>query len=264
MKRIIVFLLLVFCGTYSLEAATLHAVLIADTTDPTVGPSTESDLANMRAEMKKVCNYTGLTLKETVIQGKRTVPRNVFSAIDKLKIDPDDVIFFYFSGHGYRTPSKEGCPWPNLFFNQVWVGIDYEQIENQLEGLKPRLLLMISDVCNSLMPEEHAPPLVQKLFFSRSDATVKKNYCALFLNAKGVVLITSSTAGEPSWGGSEGGLYTTAFLKQMSDAVQSSEEANWSAILDRTATDVQPVQNPDFLIDLYTKDFNVLKLENQI
>lgn len=238
-------------GVLSLDAADLHAIIVADTNDPSIGNSTEVDLENMRNEMHRISLYTGLNLKETTISGKETLPEKVLAKINKLKIKKNDVVIFYFSGHGYRTASKKESPWPNLFFSQAGKGIDYDLIGKKLEAYHPRLLMVIADACNSLIPDDYAPPLVKKMMMrALSQETLENNYRKLFMEVKGVIMVTSSQAGEPSWGTPQGGLFTVALLHNLGDSVKSSSEPSWYSILDNASFQVNKEQHPDFRIYL--------------
>jgi hypothetical protein len=173
---------------FTIEAANLHAIIVADTTDESIGDSTTVDCSNMRAEMKKIAHFTKLDLKETTIEGEDVVPGKVLDKLDNLDIQSDDVVIFYFSGHGYRTDGKKDSPWPNLFFSRVEKGIDFELIGKRLEQHDPRLLLVIADVCNSIIAEEYAPALVTRSLLESIFAE-ESNPLKLFFLLTGVIPI---------------------------------------------------------------------------
>lgn len=238
-------------GVMSLDAADLHAIIVADTNDSTIGNSTEIDFENMRNEMRRISLYTGLNLKETTIRGKETFPKKVIAKINNLKINKNDVVIFYFSGHGYRTDSKEESPWPYLYFSQANKGIDYDLIGKKLEAYHPRLLIVFADACNSLISDDDAPPLVKETMMGPvSRELLKSNYRKLFMDVEGVIMVTSSKAGESSWGTPEGGLFTLAFLHNLGKSVKSSSEPSWYLILDKASIQVKKHQHPDFRIHL--------------
>lgn len=233
------------------DAANLHAILVADTTDESIGSYTEIDLRLMKGEMQKIAANTGLDLKFTVLEGRSVLTQKFLKTLSGLKIEEDDTVVFYFSGHGYRTASKGESPWPNLFFSLENKGVEYELVVEKLEAYHPRFLLVISDSCNNVMADDYAPPLVRK-WFPRimTQELVKENYRHLFLNVKGVVMVTSSRAGQVSWATPWGGLFTIRLAANLNTEVRKSNGVSWQSILEKTYQDVQEEQNPDFRIDI--------------
>lgn len=249
MKKITL-ILVFFCiasGTIALDAATLHSVIVADTTDESIGDSTAVDLSMMRKETVKIAHYTGLRLRETILQGRYVEPHALLKVIDKLKVKSDDVVVFYFSGHGFRSESKGDNPWPNLYFSLKGEGVDLTLVKEKLEEKNPRFILAIADVCNSEIPDLLSPPLVFKMFrYSNDEEVMKANYRTLFLETEGTLIVSSSEVGEFSWGTSSGGLFTLAFLQSLDSAIRSSEYPNWEAILTRAYELVSEDQHPQW------------------
>ncbi|MFQ5729987.1 MAG: hypothetical protein ACE5GN_06470, partial [Waddliaceae bacterium] len=151
-----------------------------------------------------------------------------------------------------RTAEKEGNPWPNLYFSRENKGMEYNFIGEKLEGYKPRFMLLIADACNSLIPDAWAPPLQRRMFGRVIDEELlKQNYKHLFLETSGIIMVTSSEAGEPSWDTGVGGLYTRAFIECLNQAVKSSALPSWETLLDTSAMKIAgEEQHPYYRIDL--------------
>ncbi len=242
------FVFLLFAASFaSLEAVQLHSIIVADTTDDTIGNSTACDFCQIREEMKKVVKYTGLEHHEVLITGTDVVSENVFHAINALEIDEDDVVVFYFSGHGYRTKDKENNPWPNLYFTLSGKGIDLLHLSCPLKEKGPRLLIVIGDVCNNFISENFAPRLARKLFSDFNDEElIKANYQSLFLENQGTLMISSSVAGEYSWATTTGSLFTLSFLGNLDKVVKSEDYPEWEAILLKTLFEIAGDQHPQW------------------
>lgn len=249
------FFLIVFLSLISLvplEAARLHSIVVADTTDFSIGVSAACDSNKIQEEMKKVAKYTELEHHEILITGQDVLPKNVFEAIRPLEIEEEDVVVFYFSGHGYRTESKENNPWPNLYFTLAGEGIDLLGICNLLEKKNPRLLVVIGDVCNNIVPENFAPNLVCKMFSIFNDEELlKANYQSLFLENQGTLIISSSEAGEYSWATTRGSLFTLSFLGNLNKVVKSEDYPEWETILLKTLLEIAGEQHPQW--EFYTE-----------
>jgi len=113
----LLFGVLLFSGTS--PAATLHAIIVADTLgkvnptpddpNPTSPQNTyaDKDVNNLKAMFKVVAQATGLKLKLSVLDGETIAPngegyKKVLGTIDGLHPNPDDVVVFHYSGHGVK------------------------------------------------------------------------------------------------------------------------------------------------------------------
>lgn len=234
-----------------LEGATLHAMIVADTTDESIGESTAVDYQNMLQEARRIAKHTGLELNEITVRDQEATPALMWQKLNAIQVAPDDAIIFYFSGHGYRTSTKGSSPWPNLYFSRVQQGVDLGLVGQKLEEKNPRFLLVMADACNNIIPDEYAPMLVAKGLFSKpNEEQIKANYRALFLDTEGVVIATSSRAGEYSWGTDTGGLFTVALLRSLKQVVESSTVPSWEKLMEKAASQTGSYQHPDYRIYL--------------
>jgi hypothetical protein len=234
------FFLITATLSFSIQAADLIAIIAADTLDQDIGKSVKKDFNNMRKQMQTVAKYTGLNLKEVLMEGRSTNPQLFMQKINAVKANSDDVIVFYFGGHGYRTLSKGKSPWPNLVFSQQDKGIEYDLVIYNLMQKHPRFLITIADVCNSFIKDKNAPPLVTRAFRAAiPEDIIRSNYQQLFLKEAGMINVTSSQVGETSAGSDEeGGAYTSAFLISLRDETKLVSTAKWRTLLERAKTKV--------------------------
>ncbi|MBF0289656.1 MAG: caspase family protein [SAR324 cluster bacterium] len=202
------------------QAASLHAIIVADTNDRSIGKSTKVDFKNISAELENIAHATNLQLKKQTFTASAVTRENLVNAISNLQPALEDVVLFYYSGHGYRAEDKKS-KWPTLSVDE---GLDYTWVIEELKKKNPRLLITLSDACNVVIQG--------LLSSSRSMAKPRKeNYKKLFLDFNGQVLISSSQPGEFSWGGSRnGGLYTSSFLKSLREALQT-KNPSWKTLL---------------------------------
>ncbi len=215
------------------EAGDLISVIVADTWDENIGDSTAIDLKKMQVTMTKIARNTNMKLRQVTLSDNETLPSRMLRTLEKLTVKKDDVLIFYFSGHGYRTASKGDSLWPNLYFSIPDEGVEYERVVSLLQKKKPRLLITIADACNNELRESKAPLLARTLLMQGEvEKNVKANYSHLFLETKGMIRITGAEAGGFAWGTRNGGLFTNAFIKSFDRAVTSSSPADWGSILD--------------------------------
>jgi len=218
-------------------AANLIAITIADTKDDSVGQLVGKDLERFSDELQKISKYTQLNLEQVVFQDDDVTPWNVLGVLQNIEISSDDVVVFFFSGHGFRTDDKNPNPWPNLYFSLYGKGVDYQEVIDILKEKQPRLLVTVLNACNSYVPD-NAITIVHQTrsavtFTSDLDikGTMKYNFNKLFWKKKGSINITSSKPDQYSYGNTlYGGLYTYSFLDSLEKEVRRSG-ASWEHLL---------------------------------
>lgn len=236
---------LLFCSfCFKLESATIHAILVGDTKDETLGYAFEMAINKMHGEVETVSHETGLSLKEYVFIENDAKTDTVMKFIESLEVKNNDVVFVYFAVHGYRKKNKESH-WPNLYFSLEKKGVDFGLVNKILKKKKPRFLLSMADSCNnyvnSAIPEYESP----KIATTNSTETelVTNHYRSLFLDYSGSVLVSSSSPGEYSSAyPTLGGIWTLEFLRMMKHHTQNTTEPTWSKILNKVAKNVLEIR----------------------
>lgn len=229
-------------------AGEVYAIIIADTTAENIDKAIKEDLKTIRGKVNVIARYIEMPLKELAFDGDNVKMDIVLPQIEALSFQPDDLVIFFFSGHGYRTNSKGDNPWPNLYFSKEKMGIDYLSIVQKLADKNPRLLLAVADCCNNVMMEQFAPPMYPKFHMSSLRSRIKDNYRQLFVESSGVIVVSSSKAGEFSWALEVGSLYSGVFFESLQHEVSGYDMPSWQTILDRAAYAIQEHQNPQYVI----------------
>jgi hypothetical protein len=235
-----VFLSLSF--SHSLLAAQLRAILVGDTAAQDLKSSILLDLQAIEAHLHEAAKHTGLTPVIQRILGNEARSQNVLDALHRISLTSDDVVVFYFSGHGYRTPSKEKNPWPNLYFSTDQTGIDLFEIGSFLKNSPARLAVVLGDCCNNSLPNHVAPPVYKGKKTSANEETIRQNFYKLFVESRGLVLVASSKAGQSSWSiNKSGSLYTNAYSETFKSLMRqaSADMMNWQFLLDHAALKTQ-------------------------
>lgn len=224
------------------EAANLISIIIADTKDDEIGKECASDFNKMVLLVERISKHTEMNLIEIKIKGSDVKPRKILDKIDSIKIEPDDVVLFYYTGHGYRTKSMGTIPpWPIFEFPETDEGLESEYVMAKLEMKRPRLLLAICDCCNVFLKKHEMVPDLVRAVKPRKDMEISngENYRRLFRETIGVIKIASAKPGEYSYTtedeDEDGGKFTVAFLKSLKKEVNSSEPASWNSLISRSA-----------------------------
>jgi len=214
---------MVIFPTFSM-AATLHAIVVSDTNDSSIGTSVQVDMRKLQGLMSNISKHTGLTLNPRYISGNQLSLANVNQAINGISAGSDDVIFFYWTGHGHNAGDSV-LPTMNIKEWQETLGLSV--VKATLERKKPRLLIIIGDTCN------------KPTRTSREAETIRnenpENYKELFLKYRGIIAASSSKKGQFSYGNPQtGGLFTSVFLGSLSTELSSSGRPGWGALMKRT------------------------------
>ena len=222
----------------SLNAATLHAFLVGDSLDDSIGPSTLSDLYQMSKQVKVIAGNTDMELNLSILKAEQVTVEEVVNRIHYAQIEADDVVLLYFSCHGFRIKDKKDR-WPYLFFNPKNEALDFHEITQMTLQKQPRLLISLADCCNTFVKDE----IFQKNAFNLEKAIKlnksKENYKKLFRECSGSIIISSSIPGQSSLCDSSGGVYTQFFLKKLNSTVRGAQNPTWNTLLSAVSDNVE-------------------------
>ncbi len=216
------------------SAATLHAILAANTLDEYIGPAVTQDIEQVRQELQTIAESTGMLVRRVELTGTQLRKAALMDTISGLQPAPDDAVLFYFSGHGFSLQSKDAWPYMSMLSDEA---LDQKWVFDTLAAMQPRLLLVISDSCNNVIPEAYAPDTsLGRQFKAAGDA--RENYQALFLHARGAILASSSQHDEVSSTFTNGSAFTQQFFAALHNAVARSQQPTWKNVMEAA---IQPI-----------------------
>lgn len=186
----------------------LHVILVADTLDKAIGKSAAADLKNMIKTLGQFAQMLGIkktNFKQQIFAGKNCESKLVMNAINKLQPTKNDIVLFYFSGHGFRINEKDSFPYikstrintdsATIVKNSLRIK---EDIFNRIQSKKSkaRLNIIISDCCN--IDIERPKTIGNPVGKTRGEWELnEKNTRDLFLSYKPQsILITAAKNGE--------------------------------------------------------------------
>ncbi|MCA1510215.1 caspase family protein [Bradyrhizobium sp. NBAIM01] len=249
MTRIVVLIAVCWCLlAASASAQTIHAVLVGDTTDPTIGVGITENLRKMRNFFRQAQTEGELNIVVTEVKDAAFNCPSIVKAVKALPVQADDTVVFYYSGHGFRRVNTQ-TQFPEFDCRRTQ---DPDRAE--LAGVAnlvlkppagsttpPRLVIAIADTCNRQieLPEQAVGPAAAGVRPSRKAA-----FRRLFLQYSGTLMMSGSTPGEFSWymnsGLQIGGFFTNQLLR---------------AIDSKMATQVADVRWEDIATDASKKIF---------
>jgi|CXWL01.1.fsa_nt_gi hypothetical protein len=208
--------------TTAATPAKLHFILVANTNDPRIGYSVQKDVINITSQVKDVATFLGLPLNMVEISGTKFGKASVEAALNNLNPGTNDIVIFYYSGHGYSNDRNADEAYPQFDlrqsrFDDVFVAtLNASEVFNKIKAKNARLNLVITDCCNSslglLKPEGKNFALTTK-----SLMTWEKSFCYdLFMKSRGTVIATAAKKGQYAYGNTDvGGYFTSNLITSM-------------------------------------------------
>lgn len=210
---------------------TIHVLMFIDEVT-NIAASCMRDEELLRHEIDKAGQITGIPIKYYKGSFSKS---GLINTLSKLQCKNDDVVFFYYSGHGFRYNNQDDSKkYPYMAFNSTRNDIvtstmySIEEVHRQIINKKPRLTITIGDLCNSVIP--FALPATAGITGESA------NYNRLFKKAKGDILMTSSISGQVSIATGKGSLFTRAMTLVIDENTNYVEGkyASWEEILEKS------------------------------
>lgn len=227
------------------KAVTLHVIIVANTNDPEIGTTCMLDKDRTLKIYTDLAEFMGIKLDVKTIFGNDYNKQNVQDAVTALKPAKQDIVVFYYSGHGYSKSDQKQYPYMELR-SKSFQGLDensinIEDVYNLIKQKGARVSLVMSDCCNTL-PETPAAVSGEVALTRSSSLGWSLNNCLqLFLPTAPVsILMTAAKKGEMSAGNnSYGGFFTFNFrtsLLNFLSPTYSISSVSWKTLIDEAQT----------------------------
>ena len=251
--------LLFICSLFvytSVQAQKLHVVVFCDTNDESIGENKESERKITMNEMQTIAcclEEFGYDSEFTECYGNNCNKSNLMNVINNLSIGPDDVVFFYYGGHGTRALNNETDKFP-----QMCLGEDYQEnfvpttlVKNIIMKKNPRLAVILTACCNKEQRGVTIKSVVAESENYTKEAELNKDaFKKLFLESTGSVVMTSSKAGQYSYSGKEGGIFCLTFWIAMEYVGKGELTSDWNIICETIKQNVAqvPINTKDGIV----------------
>lgn len=234
-NKILIAFLLILSGCGIGHAQTLHALVACVTDDERIGKGAICNMQNMSNLIQNIAAVLEIEFNGIQFEAKDCTKANVKDWINSIDVEPEDIVFFFYSGHGGRA-LNDADPFPQMCMNNparqdLYMPVSH--VDSLLAAKNPNLRIIITECCNS----EHAGIKVKNLFSMSTDEYTRLSsydYDALkklFIDTKGKVEITSSKAKEYSWMTDSGGIFVGNFIDAFNAATKDKTiDPNWNTI----------------------------------
>lgn len=227
-RNILILVLFLVISSYVTAQSTLHAIIVVKTEDTArefpsdPKPAWKLSMEKIEDEINRIGIYTDLRIKKHYFIGEQFDKKNLLQEINTLQIGEDDVIWFYYAGHGY---GDSDCKYPNMVVsrkkdddgNKLYISSDEPHvslsscnIQDMLLRKNARLTINLYETCNYFTKD------------GKGDGGfvinnyVEENYKVLFEEARGYLFITASKNGQyAGWNTEVGGYFTHWFLERL-------------------------------------------------
>ena len=235
MKKIISLLLLIICGYIPAteqdceKKGKIFALIVADTNDFCIGHSVQVDVKCMEKSVSTIGKGINFSLETIVLKGSKISSGNVRHALKKIASSSRDIIFFYYSGHGYNDPAQK-TSWPTMCIPPD--DIPGNKVQSLIKRKKKRSAIIMFDCCNSFTNREKrildSRSMIQPFFLKKSHAL--KAFFDLLLRFRGTITLSASNVGETARGDPYfGGYLTRNFLMSLRE-LGTEGALSWSKL----------------------------------
>ena len=226
----------------ALQNATLHLILVTNTLDPSLGAGFAANHRKLKALFKDAAMSARVRFNAVEISGDQFNSAQVKGAINNLKAGPNDIVIFYYSGHGFRHPgNKTDFPQMDLREGAFQVPDETNTLNLDFDIFQPlklknqRLLVVIGDCCNKSSGYD-TPYISDPVFFAPGGNVMSAPKVARLLASRGSMLIASSSPDEWSfYDGGHGGYFCTSFIEYFMNRVSfanTDPAISWRDIID--------------------------------
>ncbi len=227
-------------------------IIVANTLDPTIGKGCAEDINSVRHMFEKLSVEMNFNFIELIVQGEDYGKENILGAIDILMPGNNDIVVFYYSGHGFSYENDAAKKYPQIDLRPHPASDKIDVINAHTENLSDlfelikrkgaRLNIVIGDCCNSIIEFKRnfkggIPALWDE---EKEPVVINKETCAvLFCHHTTSILVASACKGEYAISDDKlGSIFTYNFSKNlkmlMKNDVDKSAGLPWSKLLEET------------------------------
>lgn len=265
MKKIVTIMALCFICVFANAQGMLRSIIFADNNDDRIGRGVQCNLEEIQEQIDIIASCIGMeknTAAPLIYEQFNCNPQKLRECIKNFKCGTDDIVLFFYFGHGGRSPQDRSefpqmCLGTDFSKQNLWIPL--EDVKNAIMKQNPRFLLVFGDLCNSSDPDISPKYGVLNSASASEISPIQKEAMKnLFFNCRGSVIASGSTKGEYSWyynvHPDGGGFFTTVFQVELENYTSKSVDADWNVLLNRVRDGVVGLtkelktRNPDITI----------------
>lgn len=257
------FVIIMFACCLGMSAASemkIHAIAFCNTLDEDIGESCQNDMNRFVNELGIIQDALNCDVEWNTFSGEECSKPNLDNVISGLNCGSNDVLFFYYSGHGVHAaadPADGWLPQMCLKYNEYEQDkfVSVPSVRDRLAQKRARLTIILTDCCNDNADWVSVKGLLVADGGNAelSDINIA-NLKKLFIESKGSVIATSSKRGQSSLGPKDGGCFSVAYWEEMYKIEQGQGTPDWKSLMSattkRTLQYTFNKQEPDFKVNV--------------
>ncbi len=228
--------------TPNAAGVTLHFVSVINSNVSDIGASCERDYDNFLGELKGIAQALGIQFKNHSVMGDYYSREAVAETLSELRPGGNDIVFFYYSGHGFRFDDQQSqypaialtsSSYDDITRNYLLMSDIYDEICSK----NARLNIVLSDCCNTPIGVEQPAMRETGTLYGRANNNFSVNRLGqLFLQERGNLLSTAASPGETSICDMTGGFFTIAFIRSLRKEINATnaQDVSWNNIINNT------------------------------
>jgi len=236
------------------KTATTKLILVvaANTIDPEIGKGCREDIKSIRHMFEKLSKLMKFNFFELVVAEADYSRKNILDAIELLTPGGNDIVVFYYSGHGFSYEEDAEKRFPQVDMRSHPASNEIEAIRENTQNLMDlfelvknrgaRLNIVIGDCCNSLIKfkRDFKGGDDRIRLAERPPVIINKQTCeTLFCDYTASILVAAADKGEYAISDEQiGSIFTFNFTNNlkilMSKSVDPKNGLPWSELLKET------------------------------
>ncbi len=241
---------LILLGTATSQAQKFYEFVFCNTLDEGIGSTCALDESRIINEFGSIAERIGLEPVERFFHGNECSKENLLKELNNLNCTKDDVVLFYYSGHGVHAEGGRDDKFPQMCLKYNIRDqanfVPVRQVQEIISKKNQRLAIILTDCCNDI--DESGFVSVKGIAQERGVQVIKRsadpNYRRLFSDAEGIVTATGCKLGQTSkCNNLLGGFFTYHFLNQLNEICNGSGKATWGTLLDNVKNEVASFTN---------------------
>ena len=230
-------------GTYAMQvnAKTIHWLTFIDTTDKNVGEIDQNTRKILYARwidlVNAILSEQGYNVNIIDVYGSKTSPENCKNIVNDLDCGSEDIVMFYYVGHGTENSNTSKYPLMHMAQSNVNKFVPLSWVHNTLKKKGARLTITIGMCCNARQgaPGRIAPTFTTNYGNSYVDQEMSESIKKMFLNYKGDMIITSASPAESSWACDSNigptDFFTLNLLIQFNNVLPDKSNPDWESMM---------------------------------
>ena len=224
MKKLI-FTMMCVCLSVAATAQTMHTMIFVNESEPKREMDRTADSRNMQRFFTDIARNLNYRNNMHSHSGSEFTTAYIDREIENLSVGSNDVVVFYYSGHGANFKNDK---WPtlDLLDKPYWSSRILAKLNAKCD--KAKLVLFITDCCNSYINHMISPT-------SSFNPTDENNVAKLFTGFKGKkkVIVTAAKPGQASLSDLRyGALFGIAFRQAVKENTSNDvSNPTWDKVL---------------------------------